>query len=413
MADYNSSYTGPQIDNAVGAGLALRGVDGMVKSDGNGNISAAVAGVDYQAPGGGGGDVSLIGRASGSVVNFTDPVGGQSLKSFVVDIVPAQAGSGDPSPSNIRAISGWTQADIVCEGNNLFVDLEDGYYGGSGQISAASATQQEKLTDAYVELGDNTSITFSIQTASASTQWAAVVYYDKNKTFLSRVTYTSSGSVTTAENVFSSFPTGAYYARFCARTYGSSDVRFLFKSAATMAFGQTVYGGQLDVNTGKLTVTHAAITFTGTGTESWTLSNSRFQTSVSGMAAAESYGDPWVKCNAFEAISFADRSTKQGVVVGYTGAAYLYFYVLTLLSISTVDQWKAWLAQNPVTVVYPLATPTVVQLTAAEITTVLGENHVSVNCGEVSVEYWRNPVLRDEIQAMIDAAVLGAIGGSY
>lgn len=358
-----------------------------------------------------GGTPTLIGRASGSVVNFVDPVGGEPLKSLIVDIVPAQAGSGDPSPSNIRAISGWTQADVACEGENLFVALEDGYYGGSGQISAGTATQQEKRTDAYVELGDNTSITFSIQTASASAQWAAVVYYDKNKTFLSRATYSSSGSVTTAENVFSSFPTGAYYARFCARTYGSSDVRFLFKSAATMSFGQTVYGGQLDVNTGKLTVTHAAVTYTGT--ENWALSNSRFQLNVSGIATQDNYGDPKVKCNAFEAISFADRATKQGVVVGYTGAAYLYFYVLTLLGVSTVDQWKAWLAQNNVTIVYPLATPVVYQLTAAEIKTVLGQNTVSVNCGEAVVEYWKNPVLRDEIQAMIDATLLGALEDSY
>lgn len=47
---YNSIYTGQQIDNAVGAGLAVRGVNGLVKSNGNGTISPAVAEEDYAAP---------------------------------------------------------------------------------------------------------------------------------------------------------------------------------------------------------------------------------------------------------------------------------------------------------------------------------------------------------------------------
>lgn len=50
MADYNSSYTGQQIDNAVAAGLAVRSAAGLVKSNGSGVISPAVAGTDYQAP---------------------------------------------------------------------------------------------------------------------------------------------------------------------------------------------------------------------------------------------------------------------------------------------------------------------------------------------------------------------------
>jgi len=47
---YNSSYYGPQMDNAVAAGLAVRGVNGLVKSDGSGNISRAVPGTDYPEP---------------------------------------------------------------------------------------------------------------------------------------------------------------------------------------------------------------------------------------------------------------------------------------------------------------------------------------------------------------------------
>lgn len=39
---YNSSYTGPQMDNAFAAGLAVRGTAGLIMSDGNGGVSAAI-----------------------------------------------------------------------------------------------------------------------------------------------------------------------------------------------------------------------------------------------------------------------------------------------------------------------------------------------------------------------------------
>lgn len=54
---------------------------------------------------------SIEGSASGSVASFND--GGDNIpaKSLVAEIVATQAGSGTPSPSNPRAISGYT--DVV------------------------------------------------------------------------------------------------------------------------------------------------------------------------------------------------------------------------------------------------------------------------------------------------------------
>ena len=41
MADYNSSYTGTQIDTAIGVGLNIKDTEGIISSDGSGTISAA------------------------------------------------------------------------------------------------------------------------------------------------------------------------------------------------------------------------------------------------------------------------------------------------------------------------------------------------------------------------------------
>lgn len=50
--------------------------------------------------------------ASGSIITITDGAENTPLKSCVVSIEPVQSGSGDPSPTNIRPISGWTQVNV-------------------------------------------------------------------------------------------------------------------------------------------------------------------------------------------------------------------------------------------------------------------------------------------------------------
>lgn len=61
--------------------------------------------------------------ASGAVASFTDGVDGIPIKSLVVGIEPAQAGSGDPSPTNVRPISGWTGVEVTVSPTT---DAEDG-----------------------------------------------------------------------------------------------------------------------------------------------------------------------------------------------------------------------------------------------------------------------------------------------
>ena len=68
MADYNSSYTGAQIDEGIAAARAARTANGLLKSNGSGGISAAVAGTDYQAP------ISVVTNASTTLTLSPCPV---------------------------------------------------------------------------------------------------------------------------------------------------------------------------------------------------------------------------------------------------------------------------------------------------------------------------------------------------
>ena len=42
------------------------------------------------------------------------------LKSLVASFLPVQSGSGDPSPTNVRSISGWSGVNVWHTGVNLF-----------------------------------------------------------------------------------------------------------------------------------------------------------------------------------------------------------------------------------------------------------------------------------------------------
>lgn len=59
-----------------------------------------------------GGIQQVYGKSSGNIATFDDGGDNKPLKSLKVAISPVQSGSGDPSPSNVRPISGWTGANI-------------------------------------------------------------------------------------------------------------------------------------------------------------------------------------------------------------------------------------------------------------------------------------------------------------
>lgn len=93
-----------------------------------------------------------------SIVTVTDALA-KPLDSLKVAITPVQSGSGDPSPDNIRPISGWTGCNVVVSPT---IDAEDGttytitfpseagtVYGGTLDVTNGTLT----VTMAEVDLG--------------------------------------------------------------------------------------------------------------------------------------------------------------------------------------------------------------------------------------------------------------------
>lgn len=72
-------------------------------------ISNETTGLDTKAP-------VILETVSGAIASFSDGADSMQIRKIVATIKPVQEGTGDPSPDNVRPISGWTGANIYQAG---------------------------------------------------------------------------------------------------------------------------------------------------------------------------------------------------------------------------------------------------------------------------------------------------------
>lgn len=165
----------------------------------------------------------------------------------------------------------------------------------------------------------------------------------------------------------------------------------------------TVYGGYVNPVTGELVVDRAMVTLDGT--EAWAKDTD--STSADHIVCFRAYlrndnikkPDGTASTRNYIGKMFADTmpTLKNGYanqypmadtvmgVTGYSGASANYLYIVTNKSasnIQSVAELKSWLAENPTTVVYELASPLTYQLTPQEVELLVGQNYVWGDTGE-------------------------------
>lgn len=159
-------------------------------------------------------------------------------------------------------------------------------------------------------------------------------------------------------------------------------IRAFGDTCVCVVFGQTVYGGVLDVTNGKLKITHKYKLLTGDASETWyTYGDSGWRLVVSDQKGDG--GEGW--CNVAPTVSSVNV---YGVVFGIS-TTYIYFaQTVSAWGCSTEAQLRTWLSNNNVEIVYPLATPTEITLTPKQIEAIVGINNVYHDCnGQTEVKY--------------------------
>ena len=257
------------------------------------------------------------------------PVAGYPLEVATL-IAPKQAGTGEPSPDNLRRISGWTGAKLTRCGKNLAKSKNStnitGLYGSALFLGAdlkpsatytlsfvATAGNQLFVNNnisEYQEIstsGNRQSVTFSTKSTISADDYEQ---YDSEKGW---IIFKNAGDLSTP-TVFTDVQlelgsTATAYEPYQGDTF-------------TTDFGQTVYGGTLDWNAGVLTV-------------EWGLISSY---------SGEALPGEWI----------SDRDIYSAGATPTTGAQ----------------------------IAYKLATPTTIQLSPVQIAALAGTNTLYTDCGD-------------------------------
>jgi hypothetical protein len=90
---------------------------------------------------GGGG---VITTATGNPVSIVTNKA-QNAISTILSFSPKQSGSGTPSPTNVRPITGFNSITLTVNGTDLTISLGDTYYGGTIDLENGTLTVTHKL----------------------------------------------------------------------------------------------------------------------------------------------------------------------------------------------------------------------------------------------------------------------------
>ena len=339
--------------------------------------------------------------ATGNPISISGLKSNQLAINPIITLEPIQAGSGDPSPSNVRAISGYDKIEVVSCGKNIWDEKwEEGTYNTvTGEKTENPNTIRTKNK---INVKPNTSYYCGIGTSNGSI-W--VFFYNNNvlienystgKEKYDNACRIDNSSFTTPSNCssiqFYVIGEGNTYANDIIIAVGSSATTYEPYNPITdiqLQLGETIYGGTLDVEKGVLTVTKKfidckSLDFTlgpTTGGLSYYNVDDCLPRSAYSISNKLQYNDEgWSSTTP----CFGNNS----------GVTYLRIYGSTAL-FTTGDYADS-------VVVGTLKTPYTIQLAPHEISLLSGYSYVSTNGTSLQLTY-RN----GEVASLADVAQLG------
>lgn len=347
-------------------------------------------------------DVTMIqNNASGSIASFADGAD-YPVKELIADINATQSGSGDPSPSNVRPISGWSAVNVNVRGGNLW-DEETllGYYSGTGVYTSAN---NQLCTKNKIHVLPNTTYFIKVPVSQLAVY---VCEYDSNNSFIARTSF-STGSTEPYGNTYTTSSNCAYITINFMTGYGTTyknDISVNYPSTDhdyhphnsngtthNIPLGQTVYGGKLNVTTGELVITHGIVDL---GTMTW---SSRTINGVSRICSnaieniltpASDYYPPMAICDVYKMVTVAQVGSADGSAsIGPHQYGYGDRIIINDSRITDPSQASTVLNGNKICIT--LATPQTVTLTPTEVHSLLGQNNIFADSGDVYVTYIAN-----------------------
>jgi hypothetical protein len=279
------------------------------------------------------------------------------------------------------------------------------YTNVDGKTQTGSATSN--FSSQFIKVKPNTIYSITMFEESYENGSLYGIYYDEYKNGINQ----STNILNLISNKSKTFttPSNAHYIVFTGYRGSGTDI---FTTANTMVcegtpttyepykgktytiqLGNTIYGGELDVLTGELRVTHGEVDLGGL---TWVKEN----TSKTGRYRFHSVTLPSDSLATADTINcIADSFTADTVNHVYSvvndnsiGCASVTVYITSSVYDSySENDFKVAMAGKYL--VYELAEPYTIQLTPQQIRLLKGTNHLSCNTGDLSIKYYPDNVL--------------------
>ena len=303
---------------------------------------------------------------SSAIANFTDGADDLVMHNVVAKINPVQSGSGDPSPSNIRPISGWTGCNVTRAGKNL-LSTNGLTLGTPSSTTFSNATKRTFTIGTYVT-GLSVGNYYQVKTSSISVS-------DNS------ISFTTSAAGYGIAIPLVGFPVGEKITIAATKTNGNVGLSF-YKQDGTFISGE-----KSTANHNYYTVVIPAETFYTMAVFDAQSSNveSTFTNIMIEVGVASAY-EPYIT-PATASLSWQDEAgtVYGGTIDVATGLltvtdGYIASYAGETLPSTWISDRDVYTSgTTPTTgaqVVYALATPQTYQLTPQEVKTLLGTNNV-------------------------------------
>ena len=375
---------------------------------------------------------AVLKTVTGSLIHITDALA-LPAEALTVNVEPVQAGSGDPSPENVRPISGRTSATVTRTGKNLVntSDITD-YSKWSADIATSGDMASNDSNRIYslpkFAAGLQYTISFGI-TPESFPPYLYFGYYKDDVT--KRIAYITTATIVNQNISFTALEGVTYCLRmgnsqaqgaFNSQIAKLSYIQLELGSTAsayepyqgntyTITLGDTVYGGQLDVTAGKLTATMAMVDM---GTIAFSKSaatsssgGSVFTIPVSsvglGMAERARYTPNNILSDVYKTASTSTWWISE--LPDLTMLINKNALIIADSRYSNAADFRA--AVSGVQLCYELATPFEITLTPTQIDMLQGENNLWSDAGDSTLTYYA------EGEASTSEALGILLGGTY
>lgn len=358
--------------------------------------------------------------ASGNPIYFDDGADDIPVKELIVNLEPKQSGSGDPSPTNVRPITGYDGVTVTRSGKNILdpnIKFTSGTYNGvtvstdNGYIykRAGTATSSGTVQTNVIATSDAVILPAGTYTSVGGT----FNLYKQNGSFLANK---QAGTWTVDEPFFVKM---VYFELVSGMAYNNTYFIALAKGSVTpteyepyteqeysITFPSsvgTVYGGTLNVTTGELVVDRYNLWLDPTKipdgyihfevlTNNVRVGNLILSTHF-GLTSA--YTAKYSSEGTFRNGALSNWSVEKNKGYSSDTSGFYFsgadrFYLFCPKSIfATQDAagFKQYLTNNPLYICYQLATPITYQLAPSEVTTLLMGNTIWSDNGEISLTY--------------------------